>query len=209
MTQSKVSFSPVLLTSDLFQKAAEMSARAFFTDPMGAYWVPDERKRLGKLTAFFKAWLKCAHGYAITYTVPGTADGTAMWFPPGVTDIPFSRTLLSGQYFAAIGFGWQGFSNYRAFNSVIETVQQEKMPEPHWYLSDLSTDPSRQGQGIGTALMKPVLDRADAAGMPCYLETMTEKNVAFYMKRGFKVAWEGSLPKAGPKVWAMCRDPQR
>ena len=209
MTQSKISFSPVLLTPDLFQKASEMSARAFFTDPMGAYWVPGEKKRMTKLTGFFRATFKYGHGYAETYTVPGSADGLAMWFAPGVKPFPMGRMLRTGLFFSPFAFGWQGFNNFMTMSGLTEKAHKQVMKEPHWHLAFLCTDPPKQGQGIGTALMKPVLDRADAAGQPCYLETMTEKDVTFYMKRGFKVAWEGSVPKGGLMIWTMRRDPQR
>jgi hypothetical protein len=43
--------------------------------------------------------------------------------------------------------------------------------------------------------------------VPAYLETGTERNVAFYTRHGFKVIEELHLPK-GPPVWLMWRDPR-
>ncbi|MFC3613116.1 GNAT family N-acetyltransferase [Lutimaribacter marinistellae] len=54
-----------------------------------------------------------------------------------------------------------------------------------WYLSILGLDPSVQGQGKGSALLAPVLARADAAGVGCYLETFTPRNMRFYQRLGF------------------------
>ena len=49
-------------------------------------------------------------------------------------------------------------------------------------------------------------DQADAAGLPCYPETGTEANVAFYSRRGFEVT--GEAKAEGASVWAMVRPPQ-
>jgi ribosomal protein S18 acetylase RimI-like enzyme len=83
------------------------------------------------------------------------------------------------------------------------------MLRPHWYLWALGVDPPYQGQGVGGQLLQPVLAEADAAGLPCYLETETERNVAFYRKHGFDVATAGPDPRQGVMVWTMVREPQK
>ena len=82
------------------------------------------------------------------------------------------------------------------------------MPGPHWYLWGLGVEPSEQGKGIGGALMLPILARAEAEGVPCYLETQNEANVPFYRKHGFEVVSDGEVPKRGLRVWAMVRAPR-
>jgi GNAT superfamily N-acetyltransferase len=68
--------------------------------------------------------------------------------------------------------------------------------------------PMQQGQGIGSALLQPVLARADAHRLPCYLETGVARNVPFYERHGFQVVAEGILPRGGPPLWAMVRVPR-
>jgi hypothetical protein len=65
-----------------------------------------------------------------------------------------------------------------------------------------------QGLGMGTRLLEPVLSLADAAGQPCYLETQTERNVAWYRKLGFEVRdSEVSFTPGGPPNWTMVWHP--
>ncbi|MDO9223517.1 MAG: GNAT family N-acetyltransferase [Caulobacter sp.] len=59
--------------------------------------------------------------------------------------------------------------------------------EPHWYLSMIGVDPSRQGQGLGAALLKAGLQRCDADGLPAYLESSSPRNVPLYERHGFEV----------------------
>ena len=45
-------------------------------------------------------------------------------------------------------------------------------------------------------------------GLPCYLETEKERNVPFYKRHGFDVVVEVDLPKGGPHIWTMKREPK-
>jgi ribosomal protein S18 acetylase RimI-like enzyme len=63
--------------------------------------------------------------------------------------------------------------------------------QPYWYLEAVGVEPAAQGMGIGTRLIEPVLGRADEAAQLCYLETMTERNVAWYRRLGFEVRSAG------------------
>jgi ribosomal protein S18 acetylase RimI-like enzyme len=76
---------------------------------------------------------------------------------------------------------------------------------PHWYLLTLGTSPAQQGKGLGSALIEQGTAKAEAAGLPCYLETATESNVAFYEKRGFEVI--GQAPAERFTLYGMVRHP--
>src|SRR5690606_8664821 len=59
--------------------------------------------------------------------------------------------------------------------------------EPHWYLDVLATAPDLRRQGLATAALAPGLGRADADGLPAYLETADPATVPFYQRQGFEV----------------------
>jgi GNAT superfamily N-acetyltransferase len=65
--------------------------------------------------------------------------------------------------------------------------------------------PARHGQGFGRALLRPVIDRADAEGLPCYLETAQPGNVPFYQKLGFGVIADMVEPRSGLRLWTFRR----
>jgi hypothetical protein len=50
------------------------------------------------------------------------------------------------------------------------------------------------------------VERWQAAGCPVYLETMLERNVAFYRRHGFEVTGEAALDAGGLRVWALVRE---
>ena len=66
---------------------------------------------------------------------------------------------------------------------------------------------AEQGRGIGAAVIRPVLDRCDADGLPAYLESSNEQNLSFYARHGFRQLWEDRPAPDGPVFRGMWRDP--
>ncbi len=79
------------------------------------------------------------------------------------------------------------FERLMVITECIYAMHRSLVKGRHCYLLFLGVEPGQQQQGIGSLLIKPVLKRADEEGLPCYLETMKEVNLAFYGKHGFRV----------------------
>lgn len=80
--------------------------------------------------------------------------------------------------------------------------------EPSWYLATTGVHPEHQRQGLGSAVLRPILKRCDADGSPCLTETSSLDNVRFYARLGFEVVARVSMPEDGPDVWIMQRKPR-
>ena len=50
----------------------------------------------------------------------------------------------------------------------------------------LGVEPDAQGQGLGSQVLRPMLDRCDSEGVPAYLESSKATNVPFYERHGFR-----------------------
>ena len=74
--------------------------------------------------------------------------------------------------------------------------------EPHWYLPFIGVRPEAQGRGMGAHLLELGLDRADADGMPAYLEATSRRSVPLYSRHGFKVIGVVNAPEY-PEIFAM------
>jgi GNAT superfamily N-acetyltransferase len=70
--------------------------------------------------------------------------------------------------------------------------------------------PEAQGRGIGKKLVTVVTDRADAEGMPCYLESSRDKpNMQIYERMGFRFVKQMDCDDDGQacRLYCMIRDP--
>ena len=79
-------------------------------------------------------------------------------------------------------------------------------PQPHDYIAYVGVAPEGQGQGLGTRLLRPTLDRCDTEGLPTYLEATSERNRALYARLGFQVQGELRLGSS-PSLWLMRQPP--
>jgi GNAT superfamily N-acetyltransferase len=192
-----------LQTHQLHQ-AAEVLSRAFHIDPFLEYSIRDEDKRARLLPSLFGALARYGLLYGEAYTTPAL-EGVALWLPPGDTKTTFIRMLRAGLLTEPLKYGWAGFRRFLGVVTYIEGLQERLIPGPHWYLGILGVGPLHQHRGTGGALIRPVLRRADAGALPCYLETYLEIDVTFYQKHGFKVLRDGKVPNHGLRFWAMAR----
>ena len=177
---------------------AAMLARAFADDPAMSYIFPDPRDRAKRLPRLFALLFDAdAPGLRL---VTGDAQAATLWQRPGTAQastmdllrqaIPLVTTL--------------GFALPRALR-VGDALDAHAPPQRHWYLHIAGVDPAQQGKGLGGASIREGLARAAADGLPAYLETATEGNVALYQSLGFAVTSEWHVPKGGPKFWSMLR----
>jgi GNAT superfamily N-acetyltransferase len=156
---------------------------------------------------FMEAWSRYCHKHGTAYTTTGKVEGAALWIPPGKYPLSLAGMMLAGLMVVPFKFGRAAFGRLMSSLGYYERLHKRHVPGRHWYLATLGVDPARQGQGIGSALILPVLERADAEGLPCYLETERERNLLFYRKHHFEVASEDDLPDGGPHFWTMRRRP--
>lgn len=180
---------------------ADMLARAFHEDPIVDWVFQDESARPKYARRFFAGRARVLIGQREIYTVDGVA-AAAMWARPDEWRDPPLRALKE----LAILVPGVGRRAARVIRGLVQVEARHPKP-PHWYLAVLGTDPSRQGEGLATRLLSGVLEDCDRDEVPAYLETGTERNVAFYNRHGFKVTEELRLPK-GPPIWLMWRDPR-
>ena len=178
-------------------------ARAFADDPVAHWFFPDASKRRGQLPRFFGDLFlaRLALGRDEIYTDPGLR-GIASWTPPGLGHTSTAELLGLLPRMAALWGRWLP----RALRG-LSFMEAHFPAEPHWHLPFLGVAPEAQGQGVGSALMRPMLDRADREGTPAYLEASTTRNRDLYLRHGFAVLDVMHMPGDGPPLWRMWREP--
>jgi GNAT superfamily N-acetyltransferase len=178
-------------TADL-ARVARTATMAFADDPVMRWFYPDPD--YFELSPSDVEWM--GHRWLGTDSLWCTDDAVAMagWIPPGRPDVempPVEREHPP----------WR----LERFAAIRQLMAAHTPVEPHWYLNMLATHPDWQRQGLGASLLQPAFDIADDMGVPCYLETETIENVAYYRHHGFEVRTEWDVPLDGPHMWGMLR----
>jgi ribosomal protein S18 acetylase RimI-like enzyme len=177
---------------------AETLALAFQNEAGWSYVIPDAKQRAARLPGAFHLLLREDHNKGAVF---GTEEieAVTLWRGPGNahdnlwdrarTVIPFAQ-VLRGSLLRGL--------------EVADAIEKHLPKEPCWYLHFAGCHPSFQGFGFGGAAIRAGLARADADGLPAYLETADEKNVALYQSLGFAVKHQWQIPE-GPMFWGMQR----
>lgn len=183
-----------------FDTLARALGRAFQDDPVYAWIFPDPEERARKSPRMFRIFLRQVERHGAIITDAGLR-GAALWRPP----------QLSMGRIEELGFNFRMFRllGARAIDIGRSFVPVERLHPrvPHAYLPLIGTDPQHQGRGVGSALLEPVLRVCDERGVPAYLESSRESNIAFYRRHGFEVL-EAYTIRGGPTIWPMQRPPR-
>jgi ribosomal protein S18 acetylase RimI-like enzyme len=196
------------LTEDDAERAGEMLAKAFFSDPLASYMLPDADERRRLLPWHFATLVRYGALFGEVYATCDSLDGVAVWLPPGETEMTPERIAAAGMDQASAVLGERPWERFMGVTEFVESLHATDMPDEHWYLAVIGVDPKAAGKGVGSALLQPALELADAQGKPCYLETAEATNKSFYEKHGFVVVRNGVEPASGIGYWTFRRDPR-
>jgi GNAT superfamily N-acetyltransferase len=178
-------------------------ALAFQDDPVMAWLFGDDQARTVRHLRRYLTHETARHlKHPTVFTTDGHA-GAALWDPPHQWKTR-PRDILSVMPIMLPGLRHRVVRALRGLAQIEEA--HDRHPE-HYYLAVLGTRPDRQGQGVGSTLLRPILDRCDDEGIGAYLESSKESNIPFYRRHGFEVVEEIHLPK-GPLLYPMWRDPK-
>ncbi len=199
----------VRLADSQIPAAAATLARAFHDDPLMVYAIPDQAERARLLPDVYARMVRFGTLAGEVYATASALDGVALWLPPGAK---WTRENIeaSGMHQLATLIGNDAYQRYRDVVSREWQARERDMTGACWYLFILGVEPSRQRCGLGGALMRPVVERADTGHLACYLETENQRNVEFYLKQGFDLIVNGEEAGAtGVRFWTFRRPPGR
>jgi ribosomal protein S18 acetylase RimI-like enzyme len=180
--------------------AARVLAAAFADYPWTRWTVPadDHVGRLERLQALTLGHVAVPYGVVHVAEAGGAVVGAAAWLRADMAAPPHVWAQVTREDAVLLG------DRAEAAGTAEAACEPLRPPAPYALLATIGVDPAAQGAGVGAALVAAGL-AAVGDDAPAYLETSSERNVAFYRRCGFAVTGRVDVPGGGPPVWGMLR----
>jgi ribosomal protein S18 acetylase RimI-like enzyme len=178
-------------------------AAAFENDPVANFCIRTDAGRKWALRAGFKRALDLYRPYGLTF-IANDGAGTAVWIRHDQWQLTFwQECSLIPLYIRVCGI-----NRFMRLSRGFDAMKSYHPAERHYYLYLLGVHPDHQSQGLGSALLRAMLQRCDGEQMPAYLEASSPSNIPFYQRHGFRVIREFQFGPGGPPLAGMWREPQ-
>ena len=192
------------LRKDDLEKGARLMAAAFHDDPSIRYLLGGQT--LGSHDwRYFLSVLKAIYGKCVMLSDSMTLHSLLILFPPKLKSVPTIGFMANGGAGLCRFFGLPLFRRSVIYENNCQRIKSRLTTPDTWYCMCLVVAPEEQGRGIGSGLLKPVLEVLDEYRSPVYLETHKERNTQIYRHLGFDLANISTIPGTGIKQYAMLR----
>ncbi len=133
------------------------------------------------------------------------ANAIAIFVPPNYTGSKVIPFLVGGgiklPFITPIGI----FFRLLRYENNAMRLKKKYTNHNCWYLYNVTVKPEFQKQGMGSTLLKPMLEYLDRIKQDCYLETHKEENVKIYEHFGFELLEVSKIPKTDIVQYSMLR----
>lgn len=191
---------------------AGMLAHAFEVDAGYCYLMPDQATRTDGLREFFAGNLRIHLAHHCTHVMLSAEQqvvATVTLRPPTGIHISKRTMLRHGLLPFALAHGVGAVKRLFWLKQTYEGLEAEAAQRsPHWYVHMMAVHPDHQGKGLGSQVLRHVLDAAARLDRqaPTVLTTHLETNVTYYRRAGFQVIDQRTLTPPGShpySVWSM------
>ena len=192
------------------RKLAEIIYSALLEDP---FYETMERSVAGtgwhRKTAMLRYLdysMKDAQRHGVLCVPEGDPFGVSVWTKP-LDAATREKASTEKKAFLSRHMGRGSLATYLRITGFMSARSTDLVPPDSWYLSIIAVSPDMQGRGLGPRLVQVVLEQADEAGVPTYLETFTPRNKSFYRRLGYEETAVVLEPTTASEYSLMIRQP--
>ncbi len=187
--------------------AAEVLTRAFQDDPLLGHGFSDQSEMKRKAPSpLIEYMLSYCVRYGEVHASSANLEGVAGWLTSDSYPMTPWKVIRSVPLSVILSLGRGGVTGrMRKVGAYLDATHAHLAPFRHWFLQIVGVDPRFQGKGYAGRLLRPMLSRIDVEGLPCYVETLDEKNVRLYEHLGFELLEKSEIPETGLSIWTMLR----
>lgn len=185
------------------KRVGEMVGGTFADDTAVKYLLGDVSEKTR--SRYCQTTYRSMFGDAIMISTDAAIDNLIVLCPPGYRGIPTMRFLRSGGLATVFGLGLGAMKRSIAFEKNAVAVRNRYSDDKTWYLMTFAVRAGKTHQGLGSAILRPVLEWMDKNHYSVYLETDKAVNVEMYEHFGFQVVDICMVPGSQIKQYGMLR----
>ena len=184
-------------------RVGEMVSGTFADDASLQYLLGDVSEKAR--SRYCQTTYRSMFGEAIMISADSQIDNLIVLCPPGYRGIPTMRFLRNGGIAVAFGLGLGAMKRSIAFEKNAVAIRNRYSDDKTWYLMTFAVRAGKTHHGLGSEILRPVLDWMDKNHYSVYLETHKTVNVEMYEHFGFQVADICMVPGSQIKQYGMLR----
>ena len=185
------------------KRVGEMVGGTFADDTAVKYLLGDVSEKTR--SRYCQTTYRSMFGDAIMISTDAAIDNLIVLCPPGYRGIPTMRFLRSGGLATVFGLGLGAMKRSIAFEKNAVAVRNRYSDDKTWYLMTFAVRAGKTHQGLGSAILRPILEWMDKNHYSVYLETHKAVNVEMYEHFGFQVVDTCMVPGSQIKQYGMLR----
>ena len=185
------------------KRVGEMVGGTFADDTAVKYLLGDVSEKTR--SRYCQTTYRSMFGDAIMISTDAAIDNLIVLCPPGYRGIPTRRFLRSGALATVFRLGLGAMKRSIAFEKNAVAVRNRYSDDKTWYLMTFAVRAGKTHQGLGSAILRPILEWMDKNHYSVYLETDKAVNVEMYEHFGFQVVDICMVPGSQIKQYGMLR----
>ncbi len=160
----------------------DILTKSFENNQSVNYIAKQDEKRLKRISALMDYSFEVCHSFGDVF-LSDDKKACALVLYPDKKKTTLKSILLD----VKLIFSCIGIENIKKALSRESKIKQLQSKELMYYLWFIGVDPEHQNEGIGSDLLKEIIEDSKHKERPIYLETSTLKNLPWYKKFGFQI----------------------
>ncbi len=192
------------ITQNDLPKACSVLAAAFHDDPLWNAVLRGKSDVHRRLVTLFEVPVRYCLRYGKVLATSENLEGVMGVLPGSHVDMSLLRILRSGCLPVGLRIGLSTIIRMQPLEKILTPDRRLHLQgRSYLYVFFVGVHPAFQHKGFGGKLVDRVIESASHQGLPVYLETETEANVAWYEKKGFRLLKKIVLGTLKVPMWEM------
>lgn len=187
-----------------FEVFSNNLAISFKGYPLFEYFA-NNKYNIKKMKKFWKVSLKTMSNKTFFLSDSEEANSLAIFSPYEKSGVSIWKYIKAGGLGLIPNIGFKMTKRMTSFEKFAVQIKNKYSKPGCWYLYVFVTIPESRGKGLGSKIMRPMLNYLDEHQQDCYLETLSPVNVEIYKKYGFELKEEVKVPNTNLTLYAMLR----